>query len=322
MLSLAWFALTWLQVPAPQSEVPQSEVPQSKVLESRPLLDAGAALRDLALDARGKRVFTLSDAGELKAWSTHDGQSAWSLEARGAWAVDAAGEGLLLTMATPSVLRVEAAAGALGATLAGPSDLLTLACAVDPHGAFAWVGVPDGLVQLAPGLEKGWSHQELDNEGVTALALDAAGAQLAVGGHDGSLRFADAHSGELDYKRVLRVTPSPVTALAFAPKLLVAANEDRSLRVLNLASGQVKLQLKQDGAPVRLLAVAAKAGWFASGDGEGNVLVWQLAQGTVLAHWSAASLGALVALAFAPDEKTLYAAAGQRVLALDLGPLK
>jgi len=311
MPALAWFALVWLQqaalAPPP--------------LTATPVVEAGAPLRDMTLDATGKSVFTLSEAGVLVSWSTRDWKSAWSLEKRGAWAVDVAGEGLLVTMATPRALRVDAA-GASGANLPGPPQLLTHACAVDPKGEWVWVGVPEGLVRLAPALEKGWSRVELENGGVTALALDEKGERLAIGNRDGSVRFADAKTGELDYARVAQGPASEVTALAFGPKALVAASADGSMRVWNPSSALVKAELRQSGAPVRVLAVAGRAGWFASGDGDGNVLVWTLG-GSVRAQWKNPLPGApIVALAFAPDEKALFAAAGARVLALDLASVK
>jgi WD40 repeat protein len=266
-------------------------------------------------------VFTLSEANEVAAWNARDGARAWRLEKPGAWALDCTEAALVVTMATPSALSVDLASGAPGATLAGPSGELTRAGAVDPRGRWAWVGVQRGLVHLDPSAEGGWRAVELENGGVTALALDEAAARLAAGGQDGGVHLVDALTGEVD-QRILKGSATPVTALAFAPKLLVVAAEDRTIRLWNPVGGTIRVQMNHGGEAVRVLTVAPKAGWIASGDGQGSVLLWQIARGTVLANWRDDLGGRVVALAFAADERSLLVAAGARVLALDLAGVK
>jgi WD40 repeat protein len=300
----------------------QQAAPATKTLAARPLVTCDGPLRDLALASDGERVFTLTVPGQIGAWRAQDGASVWGFAKPGAWSVESAGESLLVvTMATPSALLVDPTSGGSGAVFAGPPNLVTHASAVAPSRG-VWVGVREGLIQLAPDLEDGWSRVTLDNDGVTALALLENGARLAAGGQDGSVRFVAVPSGEVDHARALRGSASPVTALAATAKVLVVAAEDHSLRLWNSASGSIKANLVHS-APVRVLAAANESGLFACGDGEGSVLVWQIGRSAPLAHWKDDRFDtSVVALAFAPDEATLLVAAGARVLALDLAGLK
>lgn len=299
----------------------QAPAPAALALEARVLVECEGPLRDMALDPKGNRVFTLTKECVLTAWNRKSAQTDWRKDDTGLWAIECGDKVLLATMGLPTALTFALDSGAEGPRIGGPPGGQVYGFAADARGRWVWIGVEKGLIRLTPGNVDGWSRRELANEGVTVLALDEDGDWLAAGGKDGSVRFANCKSANVDDEKVLSGTGGAITALAFGPRVLVAAAADGSVRVWDLASNKEELALAGSGAATRALAVAAKPGWIASADEAGTVVLWSLSKGTELGRWKDPGGAAGVALAF-PDAKTLLVAVEARVLTLDLSQVK
>jgi len=296
----------------------QQPAPRAPELPARALIDCLAPLRDMALDADGERVFTLTEEGTLAAWTRATPRELWRISQPGAFGIECGERELVLEMHLPYAGTIDPLSGAHREKLEGPGQGEVTGFAADPRARFAWASTAAGLARMSP-VEK-WSWHPLDTAGLTALALDAKGAELALGCKDGSVRFASAEDGALDAKKLVRGA-SAITALAWTAKDLLVASEDGALRLWHPGASQAKTELLAGGTAVRALAVAGRGDLFASGDAEGQVCVGRCAEG-VRMRWKGEPASAVVALAFTPDAKALLVAVGTRVVELDLAGSK
>lgn len=297
--------------------------PTLPALEKR--LELHGLLHDFALDSKGTRVVTITPKdGGIALWKLADGAQLWRSEELGTrWVSFCEGDKRIVCgMGIPAVTLVDAKDGRKLASNGFPIDGPIHSFVSDPDGRWAWLGLEQGLLRLVPGDVSGWSRRSLEGGGARVLALDEDATWLAAGCKDGAVRFANSKSASVDDKKVIAGCGSPISALAFGPKVLVTAAEDGSLRTWALTSQKEKSVLASGAPVVRALAVEPRAGWLAAGDERGNLVLWSLDKGLELARWTVADGSSLVALQFAPKEKRLYAAAGKQLLTLDLRELK
>jgi WD40 repeat protein len=144
-----------------------------------------------------------------------------------------------------------------------------------------------------------------DNFGSETLAVSPDGRILAAGRHDGTIRLWDLIAG----KELLRLEghEDKVRCLAFAPdgKTLVSGGEDHTVRVWDVVTGRQVHLLKGHDSQVETVAFRNDGKTVASGslDEKATVHLWDVARGK---EWKQFP-GAVTALAFSPDGKTLAA---------------
>lgn len=316
-MPVSLLAIVGLALPLPMQASPAALPTLATRLELPDLVT------DLTLDLRGGRLFTVTVKGTVNAWKLGDGTKLWESTELGTRWVNFCGKTVLCGLTFTAVTEFDSEDGTKRSSVGGPVSQSTMTgCATDTRGRWIWFGGDNGLARLTPGDVQGWSRRKVENGGVTVLATDEEGDLLAVGGRDGSVRFVNVKSANVDDKKVLTGTGGPVTALAVGSKALVAAAEDGSVRVWTISSGKEKLVLAGSGSPARALALDEKAGWVLSGDAQGTLVLWSLAKGVELGRWPVEGGAAIRDLELATKERRLYVAAGPRVLELDLTSLK
>jgi WD40 repeat protein len=158
------------------------------------------------------------------------------------------------------------------------------------------------LWDAATGKEKALEF-EGHQGGVTGVFVAPDGKLVASGGDD--VRLWDPATS----KEVRRIaTPGSPLALAHDGKTLASASRDRVIRLWDVSSGKEIAQLKGHRHPLRGLAFSPDGKLLASGDAQATIRIWDLgAQKEV--HLIEMKSGAdNLALAFAPDSKTLACA--------------
>jgi WD40 repeat protein len=134
---------------------------------------------------------------------------------------------------------------------------------------------------------------------VTALAVAPDGRTVAIASVD-RLGFFEAEQGYPIPESELRLTDTPIRALAFAPdgrSLACGGGGDNAVRVWGLAGGQPVLRGTLEGYPdiwVRGLAYTADGDTLVSLDTRGHVLAWDR-DGRLLGETSAGLLPCLLA---------------------------
>jgi WD40 repeat protein len=272
----------------------------------------------MAVDAKGESLFTLGAEGELMAWGLASGKQIWSHTDPALHRLESTDKKLVVVGTIPLLWTFDSEDGKQMSAIGGPPPYTeTAGFASDSRGRWAWIGQERGLIRVTPGDVNGWSRRGLDIGGVTTLALSSDDDLLAVGGKDGTVRFANCKSANVDDKRVLRGHTGAVSALAFAGKTLVSGGEDGTVRVWNLASSKQKHFLREKGPVVSILAGEQSVVVAAAG-ASGELVVWDAGKGAELARWKNEAGAAIVALDLADKGRTLAVAAGARVLVFDL----
>jgi WD40 repeat protein len=111
---------------------------------------------------------------------------------------------------------------------------------------------------------------------VSAVAFDPNAKWGISGGFDGSVAAWKVAAGE-EVWRAEKL--GPVTALAADPKgqhVVVAA--DRTVHLLDLATGHTVRTHGKFPAPVASVAVSPNGKWYAAGGDDGTVRVWKLGE--------------------------------------------
>ncbi len=169
----------------------------------------------------------------------------------------------------------------------------------------------DGRVTVWDAPRKDRAGGRLANAFATELAPVAAalrgdGKVLATASADGGIRLWAVETGAV--VRTLGGHDGPVHALAFRPdgKVLASGGTDRLVRLWSLdkrawEEGKART-LRIHKYPVRSLAFGA--GWLASGDESGDVVLWDALAVKALQRFQGPTAGAW-SLAFAPDDRSL-----------------
>lgn len=173
-------------------------------------------------------------------------------------------------------------------------------------------------MRVTPGDVHGWSRRALENGGVTTLALDAGDELLAVGSKNGSIRFVNCESANVDDKKVFERHTGAITALAFVAKTVVSASETG-----RCASGRSPRARRSTPCSRRVRSCASSrarraARSHAAADGAGTLVLWDAAQGRERARWTSPTGTPIVAMAFADKGYTLLTAAGTQIIAFEL----
>src|SRR5262249_10349038 len=147
---------------------------------------------------------------------------------------------------------------------------------------------------------------------VSGIAFQASGNLLASAGDDGLLKYWNPPPGP-------RPQPAPhadaVTTLALAPdnNVIVTGSADRTVRLTNIGNGQTVGPCP--GAAAGVESVTCNGPLVAAGTADHRLLVWQAADGKLLANVPAHA-GAVRAVAFQPGPNQLMTAGGDGLVRL------
>ena len=295
----------------------------------RQLGEHSKPIQQIAVSPDGSVLVTAAP-GEIHAWDPTSGEALWKHELKSAdlpvVALGVGGKLVVHHMGMAAAFLLDLATGESKSGLGGTTAMRSSRClVVDARDRWIWMGTDVGVMtRVVPGNVNAWSNRNLENGGVRALALDAAGKTLAVGGSDGSVRFINAQSARVDDKKVLSGHAEAVSALAMDPKgtLIASASEAGDLRTWRYANARQQHLLKESGAVILRLAIDPKGTMLAAGDAEGRVEIWDLKKAKLLTTLTPAGEGAVTGLVFAPKRTNLVASrAGTQATLWDLSDL-
>ncbi len=116
---------------------------------------------------------------------------------------------------------------------------------------------------------------------VYCVAASEDGSRIAAGSA-GVVRVWNGHEGTLLWES--RVHEDAVNAVAYVDResAVVSASIDGTIKVLDAATGKVRLKFAGHSKPVKALAVALGTGRVYSGDDSGEIAVWSIHDGSIL----------------------------------------
>lgn len=160
------------------------------------------------------------------------------------------------------------------------------------------------LWDAATGEEK-FQDRDGHKAGVTSVAVSPDQKLVATGGED--VRLWDRAAGKMVHKIEVK---GGAAVVAFAPdgKTLAAAGRDKVVHLWDVESGQAKGELKGHKLMLVGLAYSPDGKYVAAGDTQAAIRIWEVASGKELHLIDNKSGTESLALAFAPDGKTLAAA--------------
>jgi WD40 repeat protein len=288
---------------------------QTDVLESTPLIRVEEPLRDLTVDTSGKFLVTL-DNGRVRGWKRDERyQESWSTIHAGAAAAVVCNErDLVVFLRLPYVETYDFRTGEKHVDIAGSQEGEVQGAVSSPTGKWVWCGAADGVVRMAE--RDPWKRLELGNGGVTVLALSEDSRRLAVGGRDGTVRFVDTEEVALEKREPLRVSEAAITALAFGPRVLVAAAEDGALRAWRANQLDEVFALQGGEGVARVVQLEPCTTSFACGEIKGDVTLRSWKDGQPMGRWVGAEEAPVAAMAYLAREKKLLVAVKAQVLEL------
>jgi WD40 repeat protein len=290
----------------------------------RTIAECGTAIAHIAVDAAGDVLVLATTKGELRAWSIEKEAFLWTLAPSNGLdgkpsAVLGLAVGQKLAMHTGFIAAPESVDLRKGTTtsqhmLIGRKPDGTSATPVgltcDPKDRWAWLALREGrVVRYTPGVPAAYNSRALEGAVLTSIASDGD-QSLAVGCEDGSIRFVNASSAELDEKKVFRAHTTPITALAFGGKSapLVSASKDGTVHAWNVSTGKSRVDWKCGEMAVRAIAVHPKGKWAMTGDESGALAAWSLDKGDRIAEIPSEAGKATTELLWIDGGKKLVAA--------------
>jgi len=249
--------------PPPPMAVPVTEVPHPEAANAIAVspdgTEAAVAVENRVL------VYTTASGRLLRELPSYPGV------VRGlAWSP--AGERLLITVFyDPAAHLIAAADGREVRRLAVERE--GAAVAFSPDGGRAAVASDAGPIAIFD-LQSSEAPRVLSGSGRAADALAFAGDRLVAAGVDGTIFVWDATTGATLARHELG-TSFYRAAMASGGRLAAVAGLDRRLRLVDLVSGALVEELAWHRRPVWGLAWAGAT--LISGDGEGRVALWNLA---------------------------------------------
>ena len=140
------------------------------------------------------------------------------------------------------------------------------------------------------------------SKAVRSVAVSLSGEMIVSGGDDGIICLLQPHS-----TTTVKECGAPVSALAFSPNsVLIAAASGRSIEIVDLHSGEVKLLGQIGKQPSLVFSPGGKSLASASGDAPCEIQVWNLQTGqmrVLKGAWSGPR-----SISFSPDGRQIAAA--------------
>jgi WD40 repeat protein len=150
--------------------------------------------------------------------------------------------------------------------------------------------------------------------GVGGLSLSRDGKTLVVAAGDGTIRFLDMATGEV--QRTLAAHTNVVYRAIFSPdeKLLGSSSRDRTARIWDAASGRELQQLDGFRCSVKAVAFSPDSRMLAASGNDGMLKLWEVKTGAELkslVHINSADIDmATYSFVFSRDGKKIYAGNG------------
>ena len=207
-----------------------------------------------------------------------------------------------------------------GAALPGEHKGIVIGVAFDPAGARLYSLDSTGALLAWDVVDEARAWElRLEGDGASALARDAAGATLAVGGSDGRVRIVDAHAGRV--AAVLAGHAGRARCVAFDPQgSVVSGGEDGVVRVWGSEPAPPVAELDARAGPVVALDVDPAGSTVASGHADGRIRLWDLRRLEVATDFSIDD-APVRCLRFSPDGARLLATGARRMRVFDVRPV-
>jgi WD40 repeat protein len=162
-------------------------------------------------------------------------------------------------------------------------------------------------VGRSPGVEieahSGWARH---------LAFDPVTATIATVGDDGYLRSWSPPERAPRHEVLVNPNRSPIYGLDVQRGHAVTGSYDGGVALVDLASGQIVRRYHGHDSAVRIVRLGPDGRWFATGDNDGRVCLWQIDE-TACHTWLDGHRTAVLDVEFA-DDGTIFTASNDGVV--------
>jgi len=200
-----------------------------------------------------------------------------------------------------------------------------LAC--DPAGTFVAAAINDlksstSEVRVWKAADRSLSGSYPEPLGqISALAFDADGTRLALGGGDGLIQIWKMSDSAPTLK--LKGHRSYISSLAFLPpgKSLISGSGDQVVAVWDPTQGQPPRTIPGAQKWIGCVAASPDGKWFAAGGGEQAIRLWDAAKLQLQTEWNGLGTydpnqlyNSVTCLAFSPNSKLAASGSGDRTV--------